>query len=109
MKRTKDIITLRTELTTDNWQEQLTRLALDAAVASASELGVDKCVELAVATLQTYYLHTYARSIPFVEDTSGTAPARLKTLRHILESCGISPEVTSGIIESTKDEGRRTK
>lgn len=84
----KDLPAVSAYLNSENWQEQINRIAAQSAHDALHDCGPAACIELAFALLQTYFMLTYSAALPFVEH-DGTLPARLDTLRKILESCGL--------------------
>lgn len=75
-------------LDSENWQEQINRIACQSAHDALAGSGPATCIELAFALLQTYFMLTYSAGLPFLEH-DGTLPARIDTLRKIMESCGL--------------------
>ncbi|MBR5887326.1 MAG: hypothetical protein IKZ07_03860 [Akkermansia sp.] len=86
-----DLPSVTAMLTPDNWQEEINRMACQSAHDSLRQLGAAASLELAFALLQAYFTLTYSASLPFVEH-DGTLPARIDTLRKIIESCGLEIE-----------------
>ena len=94
---------LHTELTAENWHEQLWQLSLDAAHSSAKDLGPEACLHLAFATLQHYFLHTYATALPFLEEPESVKHYK-KCLALILEDAGISLDLSTVCQEIRKEQ-----
>ncbi len=84
----KDLPTLAAALTPENWQEQINRMACDSAHDTLHEIGAEGTIELGFALLQTYFMLTYSAALPWLEH-DGTLPARIDTLRKIMQSCGL--------------------
>ena len=84
----------RAELTPDNWQEKLAQISLEAAIGTAKELGQENCIHLAVATLQHYYMHSYAQSLPFI---TGKEKHKhfLEALALVLRDIGLDLEIST--------------
>lgn len=89
MKPDKNLPAVSAQLTMENWQDHINTMACQSAHDALSELGPHAALELAFSVLQTYFMLTYSAALPFVEH-DGTLPARLDTLRKILDSCGLS-------------------
>lgn len=77
----------------DTWQEDLNHIACQAAHDALVKLGPPQTVELAFALLQTYFLITHSRSLPFIEETEKST-AILEALENIFASCNLSFEST---------------
>ena len=84
----KDLPTVSACLNPENWQEQINRMAAQSAHDALHDCGAAACIELAFALLQTYYMLAYSAALPWLEH-DGTLPARIDTLRKIMESCGL--------------------
>lgn len=84
----KDLPTVAAALTPENWQAELNRMACDSAHDTLHEIGAEGTIELGFALLQTYYMLAYSAALPWLEH-DGTLPARIDTLRKIMESCGL--------------------
>lgn len=84
----KDLPTVSAYLNPENWQEQINRMACYSAHDTLHEIGAEGTIELGFALLQTYYTLTYSAALPWLEH-DGTLPARIDTLRKIIESCGL--------------------
>ena len=84
----KDLTAVSAMLTPENWQEQLNQIACTSARDTLADFGPSGAIELAFALLQTYYMLAYSAALPWLEH-DGTLPARIDTLRKIMESCGL--------------------
>ena len=84
----KDLPTVAAALTPEKWQAKLNRMACDSAHDTLHEIGAEGTIELGFALLQTYYMLAYSAALPWLEH-DGTLPARIDTLRKIMESCGL--------------------
>lgn len=89
MKPDKNLPAVSAQLTMENWQDHINTMACQSAHDALAELGPHAALELAFSVLQTYFMLTYSAALPFLEH-DGTLPARLDTLRKILDSCGLS-------------------
>lgn len=81
------------ELTPENYQAELNAAALHDAIECIAEIGPERAIELAVATLQSYLLLTMSRSLPFLEPTAKTEPA-IEALSTVLQTCGLRINTT---------------
>lgn len=90
----KTAIHISGPINTENWAEQINDLACQSAHDLLREIGPEKAIELAFATLQNYYLHTYAAALPHLQDKTGTAAIRLQAITAILDDIGLQLEST---------------
>lgn len=89
----KDLPIISGPIDSDNWQEQINRLACQSAQDALVDLGPEASITLAFALLQTYFMLTYSRSLPFLEH-DGRLDARIDTLRKVMASTGLEFETT---------------
>lgn len=93
MKTDKNLPAVSAQLTMENWQDHINTMACQSAHDALVELGPHAALELAFSTLHTYFLLTYSAALPFLEH-DGTLPARLDTLRKIINSCGMEFDIS---------------
>lgn len=90
---THDLPTRHTVINSENWQQELNTMACNSACDVLKQLKPSQTVEIAFATLQAYFLLTYANSCPLLECTEPQKrAARLSAIQDILDSCGLSLE-----------------
>lgn len=85
--------TRATAISTDNWQEQLNTISCQLVQDALADLGPEKAVEIAFATLQTYFLLISSAQLPFLK-ADATLQPRIDTLRSILASCAVEFDTT---------------
>lgn len=94
MKNNKTAIHISRAINSENWAEQINELACQSAHDLLREIGPEKAIEIAFATLQNYYLHTYAAALPHLQDKTGAAAIRLQAITDILDDIGLKLEST---------------
>ena len=90
-------------LFSENWQEKLWHLTLDAAHDTAKNIGPENCIHLAVATLHHYFLLAASTATPFPKNMDELRHA-LKYLGIILADVGLDMKMTTTCQEIRKEQ-----